>query len=214
MEDLEELSTKELIVSTTQYQAQKLSEMKEKLPKYIKKRKKQFLKEFADYKDKNTIDGNFIPEDNKIPMYNIIQNTFSPLISYGSISPSYNADEMWLAFEFYRECAKKLNETTIYVAKIEDFCSLINISKNTFDKYQTSSNDENMRDVCDKIQNYCVARTADGAFVGYLDKVYSIFHQKSSNKQRDNEPIQNNILVQNNTIMSEDQFKELASKLS
>lgn len=207
-----ELSENELMLSTTQYQLQKLDEMKKYLPKYIKKRKKEFQKELQSYIEFNSVDGNFIPDNNRIPMFNVIQHTFSPLIDVGGISPRYNADEMAMAFEFYKQCTERLNQETIYTPKIEDFCSMLNISRKSFDKIQLNSSDENMRDLCDKIQDYCTAKTADGAFAGILDRVYSIFHQKSSNKQRDNEPIQNNIMIQNNTIMNDDQFKELASK--
>jgi hypothetical protein len=209
MEDFE-LSENELML-TTQYQMQKLEEMKQDLPKYIKKRKKEFKKELQCYLELNSVDGNFIPDKNRIPMFNVIQHTFSPLINVGGISPKYSADEMAMAFDFYKECTERLNEDVIYTPKIEDFCSMINISRKSFDKFQLNG-EETIRDLCDKIQDYCVSKTADGAFIGVLDKVYSIFHQKSSNKQRDNEPIQNNVLIQNNTIMNDDQFKELASK--
>ena len=203
--------TRDIVLKATEkYQMQKLESMKKSLPRYIKKRQKQFALELQPY-----LNESFMPEPDKIPLLDITENVFKPIIKVaGAFSPTYSADEMALAFDFYVDCVKKLNKISAYTPKIEDFCRLINISKNAFGRYQRNSPDENMREMCDKIQDYCVARTADGAFTGRLDNKYAMFHQKASNNQRDNDPVQNNFLIQNNTIMSEEEFKELANKLS
>ena len=198
----------ELFVQQSHFQEMKLQEMKAKLPRYINKRKKEFIKEFQEYKDKNTFEGEFFPEERRIPMFKVIQHTFRPLIKIAGASPAYSADELAVAFDFYADCVESLNDTAPYIPKIEDFCRMLNISRKTFDRYQNSTSDENMRAVCDKIQDYCVARLADGALSGQIDRIYSMFHQKSSNKQRDNDPVQNNTYIQNNTIMNDDQYKE------
>lgn len=203
-----------VVTKTSEYQVQKLEQMKKGLKRYIKKRKKAFAEEWTKFKEENTMDGQLIPVIDKIPMNEIIEHTFAPLIKVAGFSPSYSADELALAFDFYVQCSQELNKTSYYVPKIEDFCRMVNISKSTFEKYQTTSSDENMREVCNKVQDYCVARTADGAFSS-KDKAivtYSIFHQKASNKQRDNDPVQNNTFIQNNTIMSDEQFNDLSSK--
>lgn len=204
----------EVFVNQSHFQEMKLQEMKARLPRYINKRKREFAQEFQEYMEFNSFDGQFVPEERKIPMFKIIQHTFRPLIKVAGASPMYSADEISVAFDFYVECVEKLNDTSTYIPKIEDFCRMINISRQTFDHYQNASNDENMRNMCNKIQDYCVARLADGVFSGQSEKIYAIFHQKSSNKQRDNDPVQNNILVQNNTIMSEDQFRDFYLDMS
>lgn len=204
----------QIVIKTSDYQVKKLEQMKRGLKRYINKRRKLFAEEWADFKEKNTMDGELIPSMDKIPMNEIIEHTFAPLIKIAGCSPSYSADELSIAFDFYIECSQELNKTAYYVPKIEDFCRMVNISRATFEKYQTLSSDENMREVCNKIQDYCVARTADGAFSS-KDKAivtYSIFHQKASNKQRDNDPVQNNTFIQNNTIMSDEMFKDMDSK--
>lgn len=205
-----------VVTKTSEYQLQKLDQMRRGLKRYINKRKKEFAEEYMKFKEKNTMDGELIPSMDKIPMSEIIEHTFAPLIKVAGFSPTYSADEMALAFDFYIQCSQELNKTAYYVAKIEDFCRMINISKKMFERWQTSHSDENMRNICDKVQDYCSARVADGAFAS-KDKAivtYSIFHQKASNNQRDNDPIQNNTYIQNNTIMSDEQFNDLASKYS
>ena len=204
----------EIVMKTTEYQIQKLDQMRKGLKRYINKRKKDFLKEFELFQENQTLDGEYISSPEKNAMNSLIEHTFAPIIKVASHSPTYSADEIALAFDFYIECSEKLNKTAYYVAKIEDFCRMINISKNMFERYQTTSTDENMREICNKIQDYCVARTADSAFSS-KDKAmvtYSIFHQKASNKQRDNDPVQNNTYIQNNTIMTDELFNDLSNK--
>lgn len=206
----------EIVTKTTQYQIQQLEDMKKDLDKYIKKRKKKFSKEYRDFVENNTFEGEMTPIRDRVAMNELIQNAFSPLIKVAGISPAYSADEMSLAFDFYIECSSKLNQTAFYVPKVEDFCRLINISKGTFERYRTSSADENMREICNKITNWCSARLADIAIYS-KDKAittYAIFHQKASNNLRDNDPVQNNTFIQNNNIMTDEQFSALANKFN
>lgn len=206
----------EIATVTSEYQEQKLATMKRNLPRYINKRKREFAKEWIKFKEENTMDGQLIPSVEKNPLDEIVEHTFAPLIKCAGRSPSYSADELSIAFDFYVQCANELKNTSHYLVKIEDFCRMVNISRSKFDYYQKSSSDENMREVCNKIQDYCTARATDDA-IFIRDKSvtpYLIFHQKSSNKQKDNEPIQNNTYIQNNTIMTDEMFKDMDSKYS
>ena len=205
-----------VVTQTSEYQLQKLDKMKKGFKKYLNKRKREFAVEFEQFCKDNTMDGNLIPVIDKVPMAMLIEHTFAPVIKVAGFSPAYSADEMAVGFDFYINCSQTLNEVSYYVPKIEDFCRFMNISRNTFDRWQSTSSDENMREVCNKIQDYCVARATDGAFASRDKSVvmYTMFHQKSSNKQQDNPPVQNNTYIQNNTIMSNEDFNELASKYS
>lgn len=206
----------EIVEKTTEYQLQKLATMKRNLPRYINKRKREFAREWVKFQEENTMDGQLIPSVDKNPLDEIVEHTFAPLVKCAGQTPSYSADELALAFDFYTLCANELKKTSHYLVKIEDFCRLVNISRSKFDNYQKTSPDENMREVCNKIQDYCTARATDDA-VFIKDKAvtpYIIFHQKSSNKQKDNEPIQNNTYIQNNTIMTDEMFKDMDSKYS
>lgn len=211
----EKVKERNLIVTkTTEYQVKKLDDMRRNIKRFINKRKKEFASEWRQFLDDNTMDGQLIPVIDKMPMNDIIEHTFAPLIKVAGFSPTYSADEIALCFDFYVQCSQELNKTSYYFPKVEDFCRMINISKNMFERLQTQSSDENMRNICDKIQDYCVARTADVAFSS-KDKAivtYSIFHQKASNKQRDNDPVQNNTYIQNNTLMTDELFNDLSNK--
>lgn len=215
--DSETVEERNIIATkTSEYQIQKLEQMKKGLKRYINKRRKAFAEEWIRFKEDNTMDGQIVPSMDRVPMATIIEHTFAPLIKVAGFSPAYSADELSIAFDFYIECSQELNKTAYYIPKIEDFCRLANISKSTFESYQTSSSDSNMREVCNKIQDYCVARTADMALAS-RDKAivtYSIYHQKSSNKQSENVPVQINNYTQNNTIMTDEMFKDMDSKYS
>ena len=70
----------QIVIKTTQYQINKLDEMKKDLDKYILNRKKKFAKEYNEFIEKNTMDGQLIPVMNKVAMNDIIAHTFAPLI--------------------------------------------------------------------------------------------------------------------------------------
>lgn len=215
--ELEEINLKEIVnKKTSEYQLQKLDKMKKKLPQYIKDRQKAFAKDLSEYINNGDEDEEqFINVKETIPLFKITENVFKPIIKVaGAYTPQYSSDEVALIFDFYVKCTDKLNETYIYIPKIQDFCRLLNISVNQFRNYQKSSSDENMRTICDKVQDYCVAKTADGALYGSIEKYYAVFHQKSSNQQRDNDPVQNNILIQSNNIISDEQLRELERKFA
>lgn len=201
-----------VVLAQQQYELAEIEKMKEKLPSYIKTRKRKFAKEFKQYVDENSSGGAYFSDETKIPMYKIINHTFEPLVKSNGICPNYSANELSVAFDFYKDVAEQMNDKDVYTPKIEDFCALLNISKDKFTKMQSTSSDEQIREVCNRIQDFCVARIADGAFSGRLEKNYAIFHQKSSNKQRDNDPVQNNTFIQHNTVMSDEKIAELYNK--
>lgn len=197
----------EVALKSQEFQLDKLNKMKENFPKYLNKRAKEFANELTVYLDEHPV-----PEEDKVPLFDIIQHAFKPLVKASGYTPLYGASEMAIAFEYYVNCTEKLNENGTYVPKIEDFCRLLGISRQRFDDYMNTSSDENMREVCKQVNDYCVGRLADAALAGRVEKTYAIFHQKSSNKQRDNEPIQFNTFTQNNTILTNEEYNELARK--
>lgn len=194
-------------LKSSEMQMAKLEEMKEKFPKYLNKRAKEFSKELALYLEEHPIQS-----EETVPMFDIVQHAFKPLVKASGYTPLYGASEMAIAFEYYVDCTEKLNENGTYVPKVEDFCRLLGISRQRFEDYMNLSSDENMREMCKQVNDYCVGRLADAALSGRVEKTYAIFHQKSSNKQRDNEPIQFNAFTQNNTVLTNEEIAELARK--
>lgn len=204
----------EVALRTKEYQIAKLDEMVKNFPKFLNKRTKAFSKELQTYIESSPVneEGLIEFEKNKIPFFEITQHAFKPLVKASGFTPLYGASEMSVAYDYYMYCTEELNKYATYIPKLEDFCRLMGISTDKFNDYMTSSSDENMREVCKQILNYCTAVLADAGLTQRVDKIYAIFHQKSSNKQRDNEPIQFNNFTQNNTVLTPDEYNELAKR--
>lgn len=190
------------------YQLAKLDEMVKKFPKFLNKRTKEFSKELQAYIEELPVE----EEKETIPLFELTQHAFKPLVKASGFTPLYSASEMSIAYDYYMYCTEQLNKYSTYIPKIEDFCRLMGISTDRFTDYMTSSSDENMREICKQILNYCTAVLADAGLSNRVDKIYAIFHQKSSNKQRDNDPVQFNNFTQNNTVLTPDEFNELAKR--
>ena len=198
---------------TTSYQIQKIEKMKKQLPKYLTARAKQFAEEFDKYVQKNSMAGEFMPEDGaKIPLLELSNHTFKPIIKVAGVIPQYSADELALGYDFFVDCTEKLNKTVAYIPTVEDFCRLMNMSTSKFKEYKTASTDESVREICTQVEDYCYAVSIRAGFSGLAEKTLTIFHNKASNSRRDNDPIQNNTFVQSNTVLNESEFNELARK--
>lgn len=198
---------------TTDLQIAQLDEMSKNFPKYLQERANQFAKELEEYIERNSMSGSFVPEDaSRIPYFELTQHTFKPIIKVAGISPLYSADQMAIAFDFFMQCTEKMNEYAIYIPKLSDFCRMLNISTQKFKEYKDSTSNEHMREVCFMIEDYCASVVDDSALSGRIDKIYAMFHQKSSNSRRDNDPVVNNTFVQNNNIVTDSQLNDWEKK--
>lgn len=194
-------------------QEQKMDLMIKDFPKYLDKRATQFTKELKKYVDDHSQSGVFIPDDlTKMPFLELKQHTFQPIIRVAGVSPTYSADQMAIALDFYSNCTLQMNNYGIYVPKVPDFCRMMNISTVKFYNYKNSSNDERMREVCAMVEDYCASFVDDAGLGGQVDSKYAQFHQKSSNSRRDSDPPQNNTFIQNNTVMDDKQLYDLEKK--
>lgn len=203
----------EVVTLSREMQTEMLDEMLAKFPQYMEKRSKEFAKELNSYIEKHSEAGSFLPEDaTKIPMFELAQHAFKPVMKSLSVSPQYGPEQIAVAFEYFAQCSLKMNDYYIYVPKIADFCRMLGISTNKFKSYKETSSSEEMREICYMIEDFCSSIVDDAAFNGRIEKTYAIFHQKFSNARRDNDPVVNNNFVQNNNIMSDKEMSELMKK--
>lgn len=199
--------------ASKELQVEKLDDMLQRFPEYLEGRAIQFSRELADYVKKNGISGEVMPEEmTKIPLIELTQHTFQPVIKVAGVSPKYSADQLAIAFDFYAQCTLKINQKYIYIPKIADFCRMLNISTHKFKEYKETSTNEEIREVCYMIEDFCSSIVDDAAFHGRIERTYAIFHQKFSNSKRDNDPISNNTFIQYNNIMSEKEINDLMKK--
>lgn len=203
----------EIVVAATDLQLQQLDEMSKNLPAYIDKRREEFATQLEKHIEENSAAGTYMPDGSKLPFFEITEHIFKPIIKVAGFSPTYSADEIAIAFDFYMQCTEELNKYDMYIPQKHDFCRMMNISTDMFNNYMTTSNDEQMRETCKKIEDYCSSFVDKAALAGRFGKsIYPVFYQKSVNSRRDNDPIQNNTFVQNNNIVTDKEINDLMSK--
>lgn len=202
-----------VVKNTTNFQEMQLDKMKNGFPRYLKKRKKEFVEAYDKYvRDHSSDDGFFIPDEYQLPFFTVSEHAFKPIIKIAGSSPTYSADEMAIGFDYFRYCIEKINEKTVYPPITEDFCRLMNISKDTFNSYKNNSSDERMCEVCKMIQDYCYSTSVRASLNGKAEKLTTMYMNKVSNDKRDNTPVNNNTFIQNATIMSDSELDALQNK--
>ena len=203
----------EIVVVATDAQLQKLDDMARDLPKYLESRRQEFAKELEKHIEENSSAGTYMPDAAKLPFFEITEHIFKPIIKVAGFTPTYSADEIAIAFDFYMQCTEELNKHDLYIPQKHDFCRMMNISTDMFNNYMVKSTDEQMRETCKKIEDYCSSFVDKAALAGRFGKsIYPIFYQRSVNSRRDNDPIQNNTFVQNNNIVTDKEINYLMNK--
>ena len=202
------------IVELTAFAEQQLIEKKKaELPKFIRKRKKEFIKELQEYKIANSTEADtMVIADKVIPMLELVDNCFSPFIKDAGIAPQYSAKELSVIFDYYKECVKEMNKYEIVPPTKELYCSLCGFSTETFTKYKNGSSPE-IREVCLRVEDFIANYLTISGLTRKTSEVTGIFVQKSSlGRKEDTGPQQ---VTNNNTlILSDTEFAELLSKYS
>ena len=187
---------------------------RQELPKYIRKRKKAFLQECKEFGEliKDSEDDFYTINNKKFDAMELIDHTFEPIIKNTTgIAPTYSANNLSIALDYYRECVNELNKVTVYPPSKEDFCRLLGISVSLFNTYSNSSSSE-MREICNQINDYFNSVLSRQSMLNKLEPRSTQFYQKAVLKLRDNDPVQINTYTQNNTVLSNDDIYKIASK--
>lgn len=202
------------IVELTNFAEQQLIEKKKAdLPKYIRKRKKQFIKELQEYNIARTSeDEDVIIADKTIPMLDLIDNCFAPFIKNYGTAPQYSAKELNIIFDYFKECIKEMNKTQIVPPTKEMFCSLCGMSTTLFSEYKNGSSPE-IRELCLRVEDFIANYLSVSGLTRKTDTVTGIFIQKSSlGRKEATEPQQ--VVNNNNLVLSDSEFAELLNKYS
>ena len=205
----------EIVTLSTNMQIEKLDEMMKDFPTYLDERAKEFAKELEVYIEEKSMSGVYVPEDiSKLPYMELCNHTFKPIIKTAGVSPIYSPEQIAIAFDFFSKCIEEMNKYEVFPPKIADFCRMLNISTTKFKEYKEANN-EQMREVCCMIEDYCSSAIDSIALSNRFDKSttpYAMFYLKSVHGRRDNDPVVNNTFVQNNNITSESQLKDWERK--
>jgi hypothetical protein len=202
------------IVELTNFAEQQLIEKKKAdLPKFIRKRKKEFIKELETYNIARTNeDDEVIIADKTIPMLELVENCFAPFIKNQGIAPQYSAKELTVIFDYFKECIKEMNKHQIVPPTKEMFCSLCGISTERFSDYKNGSSPE-VRELCLRVEDFIANYLSVSGLTRKTDAVTSIFLQKSSLGRKEATEAQQ-VINNNNLILSDSEFAELLNKYS
>lgn len=181
------------------------------LPKYIKKRKKQLIKELEEYDILATDDeGNAIVENSKIPMIDLWDFCFSPFVKVAGAVPDYSASELSIIFDYYKDCIKRLNNVKIFPPTKEQFCTLCGFSTQRFNELKnTSPND--IREILLQVEDYIANYLNIGGLTRKTSEVTGIFIQKSSLGRKEATE-QQGPPPTNNIVIGDSAFAELCGK--
>lgn len=215
----EEAKKQNDIFEVVQYAKKELIEkQRAELPKYVKKRKKQFIKALEEYniiqEQKSDYDsnGNVIIANKTLPMFDLVEMCFAPVIKHSNgMTVDYTPDEMAVFFDYFKECIKEMNKTEIVPPNKEMFCSLCGFSTRKFNELKKQSSE--MYEVLSQVEDYIANYLNIGGLTRKTAEVTGIFIQKSSlGRKEDDGPQQ---VTNNNTlVLSDKEFAELLSKYS
>ncbi len=196
------------IVSYSQQEL--LNQKKEQLPKYIKKRKKQFLKELEAYGIAKKQEDDMVRiMDKTIPLLDLSDLCFKPFIKGIGLAPEYSAEELDLVFDYFKECIREMNKYELFPPLKEQFCQLCGFSTEQFSTLKNSSSPE-IREVLLRVEDYICNFIHIGGMTGKIEKLNSIFIPKTLGRKEAGEqaPVTNNNML----LVSEKEFAELVNK--
>ena len=197
--EVEQVESVNEIVEISDYAQRQLIEQKKKeLPKYIKKRKKQFVKELEQYGiSQQDEEGNIVIVDKTLPLVEVSEHCFSPFIQTNGATIQYSAEELSIIFDYYKQVVSEMNKKQIFPPTKEQFCSLCNFSTSTFNNLKVRG-DEQTRELLLKIEDYICNYLSIGGLTRKVSEVTAIFAQKVMGRKEAGEqalPPQNNTLI-------------------
>ena len=94
------------------------------------------------------------------------------------VSPKYNATELAILFEYYKEFIQEINKTHFYLPTKKNFCSFAGISSATYDNYKICDDSEK-REVMQMIDDYITDLQITSAQNGEIKEISTIFRGKT-----------------------------------
>lgn len=193
---------------------QLLQKKQKGLKRYIKRRKMEFLVELEKYGLAKEEESEIIDfKDKKLPLMELTERLFEPLINVYGVSPEYSSENIGMLFEFFRECINEINKTQLYVPQKEDFCSLCGFSTQKFSQLKNTGSAD-MREICCRIEDYLAKITTQAGLTRQASESMSIFTLKSSYGRRDNDPVSVTNYTQNNTVITDEELRKKLEKIS
>lgn len=98
--------------------------------------------------------------------------------SSGNAMIGYSSKELYVVFDAYKKMVDKINEYTLFVPSLKNFCTFAGISSNTFKHYLQSTEDEK-RNIAQMIDDYITDVAMDSAKMRRTDSLMTKFEMQS-----------------------------------
>lgn len=199
------------VYELTEYAKNELIEKKKaELPKYIKKRKKQFVAELQKYNIIQSETDEEVQIMNKtIPMLELTEFCFSPFVKVAGAVLDYSPAEYSVIFDYFKECIKEMNKVEIIPPTKEMFCQMCGFSTTRFNELKNSSTRE-IREILLQVEDYICNYLSVGGLTRKISEVSSIFSQKVLGRKEATE--QQAPPPTNNIVIGDSAFAELCNK--
>jgi len=206
-----EMEKRNEVWEITEYARQQLIEKKkEELPKYIKKRKREFVKELAKYQIMQPEDDeNAIIMNKTIPMLELTDLCFTPFVKVAGQVLNYSASEFMIIFDYFKECIKEMNKIEIIPPTKEQFCQLCGFSTARFNDLKSNGVKE-VREVLEQVNDWICNYLSIGGLTRKISEVSSIYQQKVLGRKEATDVQQSS--QTNNLVISNSDFMELCNK--
>lgn len=207
----EQIEKQNKVFEIVSYSQQELiNQKKAQLPKYIKKRKKEFIKELEMYGIAKAEQDEMVKiMDKTIPLMDLSDLCFKPFIKGIGLAPEYSAEELDLIFDYFRDCIKEMNKYELFPPLKEQFCQLCGFSTEQFSTLKNSSSPE-IREVLLRVEDYICNFIHIGGMTGKIEKLNSIFIPKTLGRREAGEQAQ--VTNNNMLLVSEKEFAEMLNK--
>lgn len=154
----------------------------------LNEKKNELIESMIEYANANTVPSKYDREGNpieyKVDIKPIVINSyfFKSLVPLGSKQPMYNAEKLWLVFDYYMELIAEVNaHIGNFPPTLSGFCKLAGITLSSLRNYKNSS-DMDMRTVVEKIYDQIGDDNLTMSQIGMARERSTLFRLKTQNE--------------------------------
>lgn len=154
----------------------------------LNEKKNELIESMIEYANANTVPSKYDREGNpieyKVDIKPIVINSyfFKTLVPLGSKQPMYNAEKLWVVFDYYMELIAEVNaHIGNFPPTLSGFCKLAGITLSSLRNYKNSS-DMDMRTVVEKIYDQIGDDNLTMSQIGMARERSTLFRLKTQNE--------------------------------
>lgn len=125
-----------------------------------------------------------VPIDYAVDIKPVVINNyfFKSIVPYGACVPLYNAEKLWMVYDYYMELIAEVNDKIgDFPPTLTGFCKLAGLTLNNLKEYKSSS-DLDLRTVAEKIYDEIGDNNLTMSQIGKTRERSTLFRLKSQNE--------------------------------